>query len=263
MFSKRMSIYLILIVFFAFSVSILSSCWPKQKVLDTSVPMVDLTQTLSAKIPRLKDQHRFALHKIYDSSNYYANWFEASDQSGTHISAPEQYARNTFTIDRIVPQDLIGPAIVIDVTLKCRRNPDYMLSKKDIEAWEDENGKVPSGAIVIMYTGWQAKWETPSVYLNKGKDGFLHYPNFSVDAAQFLIRERDIKAIGIDTIGVDPGQSSIFPVHIIMHKSGKYLIENLTNLDRLPTTGAVIIALPIKIEKGGAAPARVIALLPE
>jgi kynurenine formamidase len=196
---------------------------------------------------------------------YAANNICMAEHGGTHMDAPIHFAEGKRTADQVPLSSCIGPAAVIDVRSKAAADSDYRLTVADLEQWEDEHGKVPAGAIVVMNSGWGARWPDKKPYLGTDRQGDvanLHFPGFSKEAAEFLVNQRDIAAIAVDTPSIDYGQSSDFIVHRIINGADKPGFENLANVDRLPLVGATIIALPIKIEGGSGGPARIIAVLP-
>lgn len=196
---------------------------------------------------------------------YAANNICLAEHGGTHMDAPIHFAEGKPTADLVPLASCIGPAAVIDVRQQAAVDRDYRLSVADLTAWEGRNGRIPSGAVVIMWSGWGAYWPDKARYLGtamRGDISNLHFPGFSKEAAEFLVHERDIAAIAVDTASIDYGQSTDFIVHQIVNGANKPGFENLANLDRLPASGATLIALPMKIEGGSGGPARIIALLP-
>jgi len=196
---------------------------------------------------------------------YAANNISMAEHGGTHMDAPIHFAEHGLTVDAVPLQAGIGPAAVIDVRAQAAADRDYRLTVADIAVWEQRNGRLPAGAIVVLWSGWGASWPNKSAYLGtdqKGDVAHLHFPGFSKEAAEFLVKERDIAAIGIDTASIDYGQSTDFPVHQVIGGAGKPAFENLANVERLPATGATLVALPLKITGGSGAPARIIAILP-
>ena len=154
---------------------------------------------------------------------------------------------------------------MIDVQVSAAQNADYRLSVADLEAWEKAHGRIPSGAIVLMFSGWGTRWPDKKQYLGTDQPGDvanLHFPGFSRQAAEFLVSQRSIDAIGVDTPSLDYGQSQDFIVHRVVNSANLPGLENVANLDQLPPTGATLIALPMKIAKGSGAPVRIIGLLP-
>jgi kynurenine formamidase len=165
-------------------------------------------------------------------------------------------------VDRIEPRSLLGPAAVLDVSAAAVRDRDYRLSVADVRAWEQAHGTIPPGAVVLLRTGWSARFYDPKAYSGEDADGRLHFPAFSREAAALLVRERRVIGLGVDTLSVDHGPSDDYPVHHVGNAAGRWFLENLTNLDRLPARGAFLVVAPIKIEGGSGGQARVFALLP-
>jgi kynurenine formamidase len=196
---------------------------------------------------------------------YYANAFCSPEHGGTHLDAPMHFADGRWTSSDIPIERLVGPAVVLDVTEKAAANPDYTLMPDDIAAWEAARGRIPEGAIVLLRTGWSSRWPNRRAYLGDDTPGDasnLHFPSFGPEAAALLVEERHVRLIGVDTASVDHGPSKDFLVHRIVAAANVGGLENLTNLDQLPATGAWVIALPMKIAGGSGGPARIIALLP-
>jgi kynurenine formamidase len=195
---------------------------------------------------------------------YAAARYAASEHGGTHIDSPIHFSEGKKTVDEIAVTQLVAPVVVVDVTKKCERDPDYQISSADIQQFERAHGVVPGDAIVVFRTGWSRFWPDKKRYL--GNDvprdtANLHFPGLSRTAAEYLAKAR-VAGIGIDTASMDPGTSKDFIAHQLLNGANIYGLENLTNLDRLPPTGAWIIALPMKIKGGSGAPTRVIAVLP-
>lgn len=196
---------------------------------------------------------------------YAANNFCSAEHGGTHMDAPIHFAEGKAAADQVPVGAGIGPIARIDVSAQAAADADYRLTVADLQAWEQRHGRLPDGAIVIMYSGWGARWPDRKRYLGTdvaGDTANLHFPGFSRAAAEFLIRERRIDAIGVDTPSIDHGPSQDFIVHQIINGANKPGFENLANLDRVPAAGATLIALPMKIEGGSGGPLRAIALLP-
>lgn len=197
-------------------------------------------------------------------------WFYASntlctpEHGGTHLDAPIHFAENRWTSDQIPVDRLVGPAVVIDVRDKPALE-DYRLTADDVRAWEKRNGTIEPGSIVILRTGWFARWPDRLRYLGDDTPGDaskLHFPSYGEDAARLLVAERKVAVIGVDTASIDYGQSKDFIVHRVANAENVVGLENLANLDVLPERGAWIVALPMKIAGGSGGPLRAIALLP-
>ncbi|HTK29869.1 MAG TPA: cyclase family protein [Vicinamibacterales bacterium] len=240
--------------------------------------VIDLTQTLNAATPIIQLPPPFAntpgfkSHAIsaYDAKGpaWYWNWIEVGEHVGTHFDAPCHWVtgKDKPCVDQIAANRFIGPAAVIDVTADVAKNADFVATKETILAWEKKHGRLPKNAWVILRTGWGARATDAKRFLNVGADGAPHYPGFGKDSAEFLTKERDILGVGVEQVGTDAAVGSKatppFPNHSIMHGSGHYGLTQLANVDKLPESGAIVIATPLKIERGSGSPVRVIAIAP-
>lgn len=251
-----------LLIFFS-----LSSFLSAQEFLGRKV--IDLTHSFNEKTiywPTAKsfehDQVAWGMTKAgfwYTSANICA-----SEHGGTHLDAPIHFAEKGWTNDQIPIDRLAGAAFVIDISEACGKNPDYQLRIEDIQEWEKKNGRLPADSILLLRTGWEKFWPDKKKYLGNDRPGDasnLHFPAFSKETAEFLVKERKVKGVGLDTASLDPGTSQDFIAHQIFNGANVYGLENLANLDQLPEKGAFLIALPMKIENGTGGPVRVIALL--
>jgi kynurenine formamidase len=208
-------------------------------------------------------------HGMTDKGYWYAsNFYAASEHGGTHADAPLHFAKNGRTIDQIPLEEWIGPAVKIDARQECARDRDYLLSVEDIKKWEKKYGRIPAGAWVSMYTGIGTQFYPDAKrVLGTDKKGLpaipeLSFPAFSREAAEFLTKERNIKGIAIDTPSIDYGKSQDFWVHRVICGADKVALENIANLDKLPTKGATLYVIPMSIKGGTGAPARVFAIIP-
>jgi kynurenine formamidase len=205
---------------------------------------------------------------ITEKGYYYAaNTFCTAEHGGTHIDAPIHFAEGKPTVDRIPLERLMGPAVLIDVSEKCAADADYRVAVTDFEEWETQHGVLPDGAIVLLRTGFGAYWPDRVRYLGTGERGpgavaKLHFPGLDPEAATWLVANRTINSIGLDTPSIDYGQSTHFESHQILFAAEIPAFENLAHLEQLPATGFVIIALPMKIAGGSGGPLRVVALVP-
>ena len=196
---------------------------------------------------------------------YYANNISMAEHGGTHLDAPLHFAEGKKTSDQVPLSSCIGPACVIDVSRQAARDPDYRMTVDDIREWESRHGRLPRGAIVILYSGWGQRWPDKKRYLGTDQPGDvqnLHFPGFSREAAEFLVNERDVAAVATDTASIDHGPSEDFIAHQIIGGANKPAFENVANVEKLPPRGATFVALPLKIEGGSGGPARIIAVLP-
>lgn len=197
---------------------------------------------------------------------YAANNIAAAEHGGTHLDAPIHFAEGKHASDQIPLSQLIGPAVVIDVTGQADANADYRVSAADLTAWESTHGTIPAGVIVLIRTGWGRRWPDRARYLGTAKTGAaavpeLHFPGIHPDAAPLLV-ERRVAAVGIDTPSLDYGQSATYDVHQRLFAANIPGFENVAQLERLPATGALVVALPMKIAAGSGGPLRIVARLP-
>ena len=236
---------------------------PPEKILDLSRPYDEETIYWPTADP-------FRLSRdsegINDDGYFYASFsFTTSEHGGTHLDAPYHFNREGWTVDRIPTSALIGPAVVIDVRAACAADPDHAVSAEEIRQFEAEHATIPEGALVILYTGWGARWPDRKRYMGDDTPGDasnLHFPGLSPGGARYLAEKRRIAAVGIDTASIDPGPSRDFQAHRILAAANIFNLENLARVERLPPTGATLIPLPMKIGGGTGGPVRVVAILP-
>lgn len=193
---------------------------------------------------------------------YAAFAISTAEHGGTHMDAPYHFDADGDTTEAVPLTRLAAPAVVIDVSEKAAANPLYRMEPEDVKAFEAEHGKIASGTIVLLRTSWSQYWPDGEAYLGGTDADNLAFPSFGGEAVKLLVEERKVAALGLDTASTDYGPSPDFPVHRIMGAANVPGFENLTNLDRLPPTGATVIALPMKIEGGSGGPLRAIALVP-
>lgn len=187
------------------------------------------------------------------------------EHGGTHLDAPVHFAANGRPNHAIPLESLIAPGVVIDVTAKAAADPRFRLTVEDVRAFEAQHGRIAAGTIVLLKTGWSARWPDALRYLGDDTPGDasrLVFPSYGVDAARLLVEERNVAMLGVDTASIDYGPSQDFAVHRIAAARNVAGIENLTNLDVLPAADFTVFALPIKIEGGSGGPVRVVALVP-
>lgn len=234
--------------------------------------IVDLSHAYDSQAIFWPTAAPFRLEKVADgitpAGYYYAsNDFFTSEHGGTHVDAPLHFARGHQAVDEIPVDRLLGEAVIVDVVEAAARNADYQVTVADFERVERETGPIPPDAIVLIRTGYASRWPDAGKYLGTTKRGAegvaeLHFPGLHPDAAKWLIANRPIKAIGLDTASIDYGQSTLFESHRLLYERDIPAFENLAALDRLPVRGAFVIALPMKIRGGSGAPLRAVAILP-
>ena len=227
--------------------------------------VVDLTHNLNDHSPNWEgtEQSPFSARELgnIERDGYYSRVFTTQEHYGTHLDAPAHFARGMWTVEQIPAERLVRPLIVLNLRNKASGHPDYEISVQDIAEWEGHSGEIPSGAVVMAYTGWEDRWNSPKAYRNAGADGQMHFPGFSLEAATFLVKTRSAVALGIDTLSIDPGASKTYPVHQFDAKESVYQLENVANLGLVPSMGATVVVAPIKLENGSGGPARVFALV--
>jgi kynurenine formamidase len=230
---------------------------------------IDLSHSYDQNTPYWPTAEGFELDTVFagitEGGYYYSAYqFSSAEHGGTHIDAPVHFAEGKQSVDEIPLENLTGQAIVIDVRDSVADYIDYQISVVDFQAWEADNGKIPDGSIVLINTGFSRFWPDKLKYLGTNQRGaeavaLLHFPGLHPDAAQWLVGQRSVKAIGLDTPSIDYGRSSDFQSHRILFTKNIPVFENLANLDDLPTEGAYVVALPMKIKGGSGGPLRIAA----
>ncbi|MFF0311113.1 cyclase family protein [Streptosporangium sp. NPDC004379] len=247
-----------------------------ESIRNGGIEVIDLTAPLSSETPILRLPEPFAntvpftLKEIsrYDDRGpaWYWNDFTTGEHVGTHFDAPVHWAtgKDGEDVSQVPPERLVAPAVVLDVAGEAAGNPDFLLEIGHIEAWQKENGPLPDGGWLLYRTGWDARSHDQESFLNADETG-PHSPGMSVECARWLAEETPIAGIGVETVGTDAGAAHgfdpPFPCHSFLLGAGKYGLTQLRNLDRLPVTGAVVVAPPLPIVGGSGSPVRVLALV--
>jgi kynurenine formamidase len=198
---------------------------------------------------------------------YAANNFCMAEHGGTHLDAPIHFAEGRHTADQVEIDRVVGAAVVVDVSAVAVSSPDYQVSVSDLEAWEASHGPIPGGAVLLLRTGWGSRWPDRGRYLGTtltGADAVpeLHFPGLHPDAARWLVENRQIDALGIDTPSIDYGQSTLFESHQVLYAENVPAFENVAALEKMPATGAYVVALPMKIVGGSGGPLRIVGVIP-
>lgn len=241
--------------------------------------IIDMTHTLSPEFPSLQLPPQFGqvsgfkIERIsqYDEAGpgWYWNNFSCGEHTGTHLDAPAHWVTGkdhpSNTVDTLDPQSFIGQACVIDASAQVAKNDDFVLTVDFLQDWEDQHGRIGEDEWVLFRTDWHKRMPDAAAFLNMREDG-AHTPGPSQEAVQWLIDARNVRGFGVETINTDAGQSYAWPVaypcHTLMHGANKLGLQCLTNLDQLPTRGALIVAAPLKIQGGSGSPLRVFAVVP-
>jgi len=226
--------------------------------------VVDLSHVLGPGVPVFPGAEPFVVENLatVERDGYFENRFRAGEHTGTHVDAPAHFALGGATVDAIAAEALVARAAVIDIRDRVATDPDASLEAGDIRAWEQRHAPLDAAYVVLVRTGWDARWPDEARYRNADAARVMHFPGVSVDASA-LLRERGVRAIGIDTLSTDPGRNVDFDEHRAFLAGGGYHLENLTNLGELPESGAILVVGALPIAGGSGAPARVLALVPE
>lgn len=250
-------------------VILLASCARQPQALTGKI--IDLSYSYDSTTIYWPTEKGFVFEKgpagITPGGYYYsANRFWTPEHGGTHIDAPVHFAQGKNSVDQIPVDQLVAPGIVVDVTEKCSADRDYRVSAEDLQNWEKKNGKIPDGSIVLLRTGFGTYWPDRVKYMGTAERGDsavkkLHFPGLHPDAAKWIVENRRVKAIGLDTPSIDYGQSTSFETHVILYTNNIPAFENVASLDQLPSQGFTVIALPMKIKGGSGGPLRIIAIL--
>jgi len=245
---------------------------PSQEAGFPQGEIVDLSHAYDAQTIFWPTSDSFRLEKTFDGITpqgyYYAsNNFFSAEHGGTHLDAPSHFAQGAQTVDQIPVNRFLGPAVVVDVVAQADRDRDYQVTVDDLLRVEREQGEIPRDAIVLIRTGLSRRWPDAERYLGtaaRGADAVknLHFPGLHPDAARWLVANRPITAIGIDTASIDYGRSTLYESHRVLFERNIPVFENLTALERLPLRGALVVALPMKIGGGSGAPLRAVAIVP-
>ncbi|CAH1259288.1 Hypp2234 [Branchiostoma lanceolatum] len=231
------------------------------QVIDMTYTFDDTTVIWPKREPfRLKDTFRG-----YHPNGYYyeGSYYEGYEHSGTHVDAPSHFCKDKWRMDAVPLERLMGLAVVVDVSSKTKNNADYTVTAQDFQDWEEKNGRIPDGSIVLVRTGWDQFWSDKRQYLGTDTTdtSLLHFPGIDPEGARWLVQNRGMHAVGIDTGSLSTGQSTNFSAHQILCEADIIGLESVANMDKLPTTGATVYALPLKIGEGSGGPARIIGII--
>jgi kynurenine formamidase len=227
--------------------------------------VVELSHRIGPKIPLWPgDPHvRFKVVASWAQDGYFLRSFSIGEHSATHMNAPNSFIDgNDEAITSYPAKQRVVPAVVIDVREQAARDPDYQLTEQDVVNWEAEHGRIADGSFVILFTGWQERWSDPDAFINQDAHGDLHFPGFAGETTAWLLAERRISGVGIDTHGVDPGLDTSYATNTQIAAAHKIAIECMANLDQLPATGTTLVLGPLQLRGGSGAPLSVMAFVP-
>jgi len=224
---------------------------------------VDLTHTMSPEFPTFFGVRGIEMEKKFDfkKDGFNLYWWRIIEHAGTHLDAPIHFSENGSSVEKIPADTLVVPLAVIDVTAKAAQNPDYLVARDDLTAWERTYGRLPDNCCVAMHSGWGQHVGNAAKFTGKDGAGVLHFPGFSGEAAEWLMRERKATGLAADTLSLDHGPSKDFKVHYGWLPSGRWGLENVANLDKVPPSGATLVVGLAKVKNATGGPVRLLALV--
>ena len=197
----------------------------------------------------------FKYEEIQINLNKVSYW----EHVGTHMDAPNHFSEGS-SVEKIPAEDLVLPLAVIDIKAKAARDPLAQVTLEDVKAWENKNGRIPERACLAMNSGWAHHVNTPK-FKNPNADGAHQQPAFHIDAIKFIMEERNVVSIAVDTFSFDNLHSPEYDVHYAWLGDERWGIEVVNNLDDVPAVGATIVVGQPKIQGGTGGPNRVMALV--
>lgn len=230
----------------------------------TDFRTVDLTHPLSADIPIWQGDPAIEISPwaSYRTEGYFINRLTVGEHSGTHWSTPNTFIPGGRSADQFMPDDLILPAVGIDVREQVTADPDFQLTEGHIHTWEAQYSAIPTASLVILFTGWDKRWHDSAAFFNRDADGVMHTPGFAGAVVSYLVAERGVRALGTDTHGIDAGTDSTFAASNAIFRAGGFVLECLAGLSQLPPVGATVMVGALPVVGGSGSPARVMALVP-
>jgi kynurenine formamidase len=221
----------------------------------------DLTHPLTTSFPAFVPGEEAVRRTTVTIENdgYYMQEWRIIEHIGTHVDAPGHFVLGGRLAPELEPRELVTPAVVVDISERAAQDPDTVVTVDDLRAFERRHGRIPRDAAVLMYSGWGAKVGDADAYRGADATGTLHFPGFGAEATEWLLRRRGIRSVGVDTLSVDPGNSTTFDTHLLVAAADRYGLENLANLDRIPRKGATIVVGLIPYEEGSGGQARILA----
>jgi kynurenine formamidase len=221
---------------------------------------VDLTHRLVKTFPTFThDQPTDEVVADFPTAGFYGKRWTINEHTGTHIDTPGHFAEGMRLVDEMTAAELVAPIVVVDIRRKARDDPNAMVEPDDLARFERRHGRIPDRALVCMDSGWAAKADDPDEFLGGPAFPDYNFPGFSRDATDWLLARRNPVGIGVDTVSLDPGNSTTFDVHVEFLGADRYGVECLDNLGRIPPRGAQAFVGPIPWEEGSGSPCRVIA----
>ena len=224
--------------------------------------VVDLTHTMSPAFPTFFGVPGIEMQKQFDfkKDGFNLNWWRIIEHAGTHLDAPIHFSENGATVEKLAVETLVAPLAVIDIRARAAKDADAMVSREDLLAYEKKNRKLPDNCCVAMLSGWGERVGDGAKYTG-ASGGVFHFPGFSPEAAEWLLKERKVVGLAVDTLSLDQGPSKDFKVHHMWLPSGRWGLENVANLDKVPAAGATLVVGVAKVKDATGGPARLMALV--
>jgi kynurenine formamidase len=225
--------------------------------------VIDLTHTMSPEFPTFFGVPGIEYDKKFDfrKDGFNLNWWKIVEHAGTHMDAPIHFSESGATAEKITADQLVVPLAVIDVSAKAAQNADYAMTRQDLADWEAKNGRLPDGCCVAMHSGWAQHATNAAKFVGKDVSGVMHFPGIHPDATDWMLKERRVAGLAVDTLSLDHGPSKDFKTHYAWLPAGRWGIENIANLDTVPASGATLVAGLAKVKDATGGPARVFALV--
>ncbi|HEV2529810.1 MAG TPA: cyclase family protein [Thermomicrobiales bacterium] len=224
--------------------------------------VIDLTHPLSPDFPVYPGYTPFSasVTATLDDPGTRSRVVSFEEHTGTHVDAPAHFIADGVDVASIPPTNLVASLVVIDLRDRASADEDTTVQVDDLLAWEAAYGAIREGAFVAMYSGWDERVPSAAGYLNADAAGVLHFPAWSPEAAAYLVDERGVVGLGVDTISLDNPTSPYFESHRVLLGAGGYAVENLANLGAAPASGATVVVGAPAFAGGSGGAARVLAL---
>jgi kynurenine formamidase len=212
-------------------------------------------------------------HTSVEKDGFYVREWTFFEQTGTHLDAPSHIVQGGRTASEMEPEELVVPAVVVDIAARAAVEPNTSLTIEDLLAFEEAHGEIPARAVVLMYSGWEHRAGSWSEYIGLAPDGSSSFPGFDPEAARWLVENRDVCGIGVDTSSLDTGANTYrraptpdapaivadFPAHRAILGADRYGLENVRNHGTIPPTGLELFVGLVPWEQGSGGPCRLLA----